>query len=73
MLEVRDVFEWLKSVIEVDIKCMKKWLDASREERKEFETLKGKGKEMNGSKIRSSASRAQRYSKEDWAAAADHE
>ncbi|KAI9919336.1 hypothetical protein PsorP6_017377 [Peronosclerospora sorghi] len=28
--EMRDVFEWLKSVIEVDIKRIKKWLDASR-------------------------------------------
>ncbi|KAI9920929.1 hypothetical protein PsorP6_002618 [Peronosclerospora sorghi] len=47
MREVRDVFEWLKAVIEVDIKRMKKWLDASRKERKEFETLKVKGKEIN--------------------------
>ncbi|KAI9909116.1 hypothetical protein PsorP6_014837 [Peronosclerospora sorghi] len=47
MREVRDVFEWLNSVIQVDIKRMKKWLDDSRKERKEFETLKAKGKEIN--------------------------
>ncbi|KAI9920774.1 hypothetical protein PsorP6_000020 [Peronosclerospora sorghi] len=34
MRKVRDVFEWINSVIEVDIKRMKKWLYASRKERK---------------------------------------
>ncbi|CEG40671.1 cytoplasmic dynein 1 heavy chain 1 [Plasmopara halstedii] len=45
--EVRDVFDWLKLVIERDIKLMEKWLDLSRKERKEIENLKVKGKEIN--------------------------
>ncbi|KAG2786984.1 hypothetical protein JG687_00002682 [Phytophthora cactorum] len=47
MKEVRDVFDWLKVVIERDIKRMEKWLDSSRKERKEIENLKVKGKEIN--------------------------
>ncbi|KAH7488483.1 hypothetical protein KRP22_008881 [Phytophthora ramorum] len=47
MKEVRDVFDWLKVVIERDIKRMEKWLDSSRKERKEVENLKVKGKEIN--------------------------
>ncbi|ETN17547.1 hypothetical protein PPTG_05330 [Phytophthora nicotianae INRA-310] len=47
MKEVRDVFDWLKIVIERDIKRMEKWLDSSRKERKEIENLKVKGKEIN--------------------------
>ncbi|KAF4132600.1 hypothetical protein GN958_ATG02690 [Phytophthora infestans] len=45
--EVRDVFDWLKVVIERDITRMEKWLDSSRKERKEIENLKVKGKEIN--------------------------
>ncbi|RLN69373.1 hypothetical protein BBP00_00000378 [Phytophthora kernoviae] len=47
MKEVRDVFDWLKLVIERDIKRMEKWLDSSRKERKEIENLNVKGKEIN--------------------------
>ncbi|TDH68951.1 hypothetical protein CCR75_000330 [Bremia lactucae] len=47
MKEVRDVFDWLKLVIERDIKHMEKWLDLSRKERKEIENLKVKGMEIN--------------------------
>ncbi|KAG7390476.1 WD repeat and FYVE domain-containing protein 1 [Phytophthora pseudosyringae] len=47
MKEVRDVFDWLKIVIERDIKRMEKWLDSSRKERKEIENLKVKGKDIN--------------------------
>uniref|UniRef100_A0AAV1UM41 FYVE-type domain-containing protein n=1 Tax=Peronospora matthiolae TaxID=2874970 RepID=A0AAV1UM41_9STRA len=47
MKEVRDVFDWLKFVIERDIKRMEKWLDSSRKERKEIENLKVKGREIN--------------------------
>ncbi|CAI5737303.1 unnamed protein product [Peronospora destructor] len=47
MKEVRDVFDWLKNVVERDIKRMEKWLDSSRRERKEIENLKVKGKEIN--------------------------
>lgn len=48
--EVRDVFEWLKLVMERDIKRQEKWLDASRKERKQMEDLKSKGSDIDWDK-----------------------
>jgi curved DNA-binding protein CbpA len=45
--EVRDVFDWLKSSIDKDIKRMEKWMEASRKERKRIESLKVKGREID--------------------------
>uniref|UniRef100_K3WHS2 J domain-containing protein n=1 Tax=Globisporangium ultimum (strain ATCC 200006 / CBS 805.95 / DAOM BR144) TaxID=431595 RepID=K3WHS2_GLOUD len=50
MKEVRDVFEWLKIVMERDIKRQEKWLDASRKERKQMEDLKVKGSDIDWDK-----------------------
>jgi hypothetical protein len=50
MKEVRDVFEWLKLVMERDIKRQEKWLEASRKERKLMEDLKAKGSDIDWDK-----------------------
>jgi hypothetical protein len=50
MKEVRDVFEWLKLVMERDIKRQEKWLEASRKERKQMEDLKVKGSDIDWDK-----------------------
>lgn len=50
MKEARDVFEWLKLVLERDIKRMEKWIDESRKERKEMEELKLKGSDIEWDK-----------------------
>ncbi|GAB9463867.1 Cytoplasmic dynein 1 heavy chain 1 [Globisporangium polare] len=48
--EVRDVFEWLKLMMERDIKRQEKWLEASRKERKLMEDLKVKGSDIDWDK-----------------------
>lgn len=48
--EVRDVFEWLKLVMERDIKRQEKWLDASRKERKQMEDVKLKASDVDWDK-----------------------
>ncbi|KAF4037598.1 hypothetical protein GN244_ATG10332 [Phytophthora infestans] len=46
-MEVQDVLDWLKIDIGRDIKLMEKWLDSSRNERKEIESVNDKGKEIS--------------------------
>ncbi|TMW55941.1 hypothetical protein Poli38472_008589 [Pythium oligandrum] len=48
--EVRDVFEWLKAAYDSDIKKMERWLEASRKERKQTESVKVKASQMDWEK-----------------------